>query len=279
MSETPTEAIVVAPEMQPVLSKLEHLSTILNTLEVVDNDSYTKMTLAVKDGKAEIKKIGFVLDPGISSAKEHLDFLRNQKKGYVEKWQTPIDTGDTKARDWLNKKDREATQRAADETAAKVAEQRRVADEERKTRETAADEAREKRVGEIRELLRTKSIGKREAAQLLKAAGAEEEAAKALAAADAEDLKSKPVAPAEAKVERSTVAGVPRTKHYYAALEPDGAEVLMKAFRAAKSDAERLFLARFVKIDEMAISKHARETQDSAKVMAEIPGVKAWDSY
>ena len=271
-----------AVDLAPLQTKLEAFKKFIAEFVVTDQESYKQLTLAVKDGKGEMKKIGHVLDPGVDHAKEHYDFLRNQRNGYLDGWKNAAIVGDQKCRDWLNEENRKTQQRATDEANAKAAEQRRIADEELRQRTEAAAEAKKQRVDEIRELLRTKQIGKRESARLLKEAGADEEAAKATAAADAEDLKSQPVAPVQAKMERPTVAGVPRTMHYYAELEEPkdaSAAKIIDALLASKVEAERIFLLQFIFVDEAAISAYARKAKDSDSVAKAIPGVKAWNSY
>jgi hypothetical protein len=84
---------------------------------------------------------------------------------------------------------REKAAAAAEEK--RVNEERRIAnekkaEEERIERERIAKETRDKRVAEIRAMQKRGEIGKREAAKLLKDAGAAEEAAKEQADADAE---------------------------------------------------------------------------------------------
>lgn len=276
MTESANSEIVLAPELQPTQTALAKFAAYVTATKVTDQDSYTRMTLQVKGAKDEMKKIGFVLDPGIASAKSHYEFLRDQKAGYVAKWQTQITAGDGMAREFLNEQSRLAAQRAADEAAEKARANRAKADEEARTRKADADEKKKLRIAELDTLVRQGVIKKREYARLLKEAGADAEAAKALAEEDAEDLRSQPVAPAAApEIHRAKIAGVPRRRNYY--VEMVDASKLVDAFLADAS--QRAFLRQFITIDESAIGRHVREVKDSHQVMATIPGVRAWDSF
>ena len=63
----------------------------------------------------------------------------------------------------------------------------------REEAEQKAAEAKDRRIKEIRQMLKDKEITKREAEKLLRQAGATEEAALAKAAADAEEVRANPV--------------------------------------------------------------------------------------
>ena len=76
-------------DVKPIETKLTILRARAEQIQVTDQTSYAAACQIVLDGRAEVKAIGFVLDPGIESAKGHLDTLRNQKKGFVDQI-TPI---------------------------------------------------------------------------------------------------------------------------------------------------------------------------------------------
>src|SRR5574337_31896 len=71
-----------------------------DALVVKDAEGYTIACQIKLDAQARIKRIGFVLDPGISSAKEHLDFLKNQKAQFLAPAQEIMDIASEKARAW-----------------------------------------------------------------------------------------------------------------------------------------------------------------------------------
>ena len=152
MSEPQTGLVSgsTAVDLAPLQTKLEAFKKFIAEFVVTDQESYKQLTLAVKDGKGEMKKIGHVLDPGVDHAKEHYDFLRNQRTGYLDGWKNAAIVGDQKCRDWLNEENRKTQQRATDEANAKAAEQRRIADEELRQRTEAAAEAKKQRVDDPR---------------------------------------------------------------------------------------------------------------------------------
>jgi len=148
------------------------------------------------------------------------------------------------------------------------------AEEQRIEAERVAKETLERRVAAIRDMLKRKEIGKREAAKLLKEAGALEEAAKAQAAADEETAKSAP--PPEVKVLPSTpkVAGLRGRVNYYA--DVVDAEKLLVCWASCPVGSERrAYLRQFICLDEQALNAEARKVKNSRKLEAMIPGIKA----
>ena len=74
------------------------------------------------------------------------------------------------------------------------------------------------------------------------------------------------------------MAGIRRTEHFYAEVAPADEYKLIDAMLNGPA-AQRAFLQRFIKVDNQAIGKYARDTKDNQKIMAEIPGVKSWSEH
>jgi DNA repair exonuclease SbcCD ATPase subunit len=243
-------------------------------LTVTDQQSYTAAANFILEANSYVKDVGAKLDPGINSAKTHLDFLKNQKAGYVE----PV------KRLAQLVKERCETFRA-NEKARAEAEQRRLQEAEDRKRQTKSEEDRRaaeaeaatKRAEAVKQInadLKAGIIGKREAAKRLKEAGAEAEAAKATAAAVAEEQAQ--ASPPVVRVAPSipVVAGV-KNQTYYGADLTDG-QAIIRAYETAKDPIRIAFLRRFIQVNEQEIGKFARETKDPEKVMELLPGVRAW---
>lgn len=266
-------------DLKPVESKLAEFSSFVQAIQVRDRDQYTAVTLRVKDAKQEIKKIGFVLDPGIASAKEHYDFLRNQKAAFVSKWQAQIDIGDGKATKWLEEDDRRRHQEEEAEQEKVNAAQRIKAEEERREQERIIAEQKRQREREIEQARKNGEVKAREAERLRKQA--EADAARQRELADKQKQETIAATPTvEVQSLRPKIAGVPRTMHYYA--EVNQPVMLLLAYEAAirNEDTKRqIFLSRFLTVNEQEVGKYAREVKNSAKVMAELPGVTATNSY
>lgn len=81
---------------------------------VTDQQSYVEACELVKTGRAYIKDVGFKLDPGIESARQHLDFLRGEKNKFTEPAKAVISIAEGKAESW-KRSEREAAQREQDE--------------------------------------------------------------------------------------------------------------------------------------------------------------------
>jgi hypothetical protein len=262
-------------DLKPLDSRLAEFSSYVTAIEVKTKEQYAEVSVRVKEAKNEIRKIGFVLDPGIASAKEHLDFLKNQKQGFVSKWEAQIQIGDGKAKKWLEDDERQRRQEQERVQKQLADQQKQKADEERRANEKLAAENRKKRVDEINGLLASKQIGKREAARLLKEAGANEEAEKELIAAQAEETANN-VPEVRVETSRPKIAGVPRTMHYFCEVTDEKA--IIDAFVNGPA-AQRQFLRRFITVDVSEVGKYARDTKNSEQVQKEIPGVRAWNNY
>jgi hypothetical protein len=256
---------------------LESLTERAKKLAVTDQATYTAAANFLIEAKSYVKDVGHKLDPGINSAKTHLDYLKNQKAGYVDPVKRLIDIVQTNAENWRAEEKR----RAEAETRRKQEELDRQAKEkaelDRRAAEKEAADAKRAKVAEINEALASGAIGKREAAKRLKEAGAEEEAAKATAAAVAEEEKNKPAPVVRVAPSVPTVAGVKNQTYYFAEVT-DRYELIEAFATACETDnvERREFLQRFIAVDETEVARYAREVKNPTAVMSSVPGVRAW---
>jgi hypothetical protein len=100
-------------EIAVIESKVMSLRERAEAIQVRDQPSYIEACQIVKAGRAEIKAIGFVLDPGIGSAKEHLDKLKSDKQKFVAQVEPVVKLAETKAEMWV-RQERESAQREQD---------------------------------------------------------------------------------------------------------------------------------------------------------------------
>src|SRR6266404_7261366 len=106
------------------------------------------------------------------------------------------------------------TKRKNDE---RLAAEQKKAEDERKKRERLAKEAKDKKIKDIKAAQKAGEIGKREAARMLREAGAVEEAAIEQAAADAEaQVQAVKDNPVKVEADIPKVAGVPSRTNYKA---------------------------------------------------------------
>jgi len=250
----------IAPiDTKPIENKLATLQQRATAIQVVDQESYAAACQIVLDGRQEVRAIGFVLDPGIDSAKRHLETLRNQKAQFVNRITPIVEIAAQKAEAWKAEERRKAQQEQDAINAQARVDAQRQAEEERKTTEQQAEEERKVRERAIEAARKAGEIGKREEARLKKQAEEDAARAKELAAKQAEETaKNVP----EVKVLPSVpvVAGiVKRVNHKF--------EVV---------DASKL-PRQYLKPDEVAIGERVRKLKDPAKAMMEIPGLRCWE--
>ncbi len=74
-------------EIATITDKVAILRQEAEAIAVINQDDYTKALTFVKGLRAYKKDVGFKLDPGIHSAREHLNFLREEKDKHIR----PID--------------------------------------------------------------------------------------------------------------------------------------------------------------------------------------------
>jgi hypothetical protein len=250
-----SEAIVTVSALQNNidLSKLE-----ASAIVVHNQESYARVAQFLVRTRSLKKQIGFLLDPGIQSAQEHLNKLREDKARFVRQIDEVDAIASRPAAEW-KRKEREAAEaeqkRINDERRREV---ERQAEEYRKAAAAQAEIDRKKREKEIAEARKSGEMGKREAERLRKQAEEDERRRKleaerdaSLAAAGIIDIKVKPSVP--------TVAGI-RARVVYCFEVTDA--------RAVK--------AGFLCPDEKAIGEKVRDDKNPEKSMAEIGGIRCW---
>jgi regulator of protease activity HflC (stomatin/prohibitin superfamily) len=162
-------------------------SALPGELPLTDAEVYATAGLLLNEVRASSELAPSKINPYKAVAKRVLDFLDTRLKAHKLCF-AALDAEIAGKMAERNKRERESAereQRRINEEKREAAQKR--ADEQRAADELLAKEKREKRVAEIRGLLKRGKIGKREAAKLLKEAGATQEADLARAAADAED--------------------------------------------------------------------------------------------
>ena len=224
-----------------------------------------------------IKAVEGHFDPELSPLEERVKRLKNAMSSLISPAKMAKNALVDRQRAWMaeEKRKAEAEQRRRQEEIQRA--QQEKADRERREADAQAAEAKRQAVAEIHREYERGAFGKRELAKRLKAAGAEEEAAKATAAAIAEETKNAPPPVVTVQPNIPKVAGIKNQTFYYA--EVTSEDELIEAFgqAIAVGNTERTaFLRQFITTADALIAKYARETKDDAKVMAQLPGVRAW---
>lgn len=247
---------LLAPiDTKPIENTLALLDERATSIQVRDGESYALACQIALDGRKEIKAIGFVLDPGINSARDHLDMLRNQKAAFVNRITPSIELASRKAEEWKAEERRKATAEEERINQQRRAEAAQKAELERKAAEAQAKQDREQRERELAEARKAGEIGKREEARLAKAAAEAEAAAKKLAA--------KQAAETAANVQDVTVApSVPKVAGIRARVN--------WKFRIV--DVNKI-PRQYMQPNEVSIGYFVRETKQAGEV---IPGIEAY---
>lgn len=268
-----------------IVKDVQHFQTALTALKtqadsIVVNDAATclQAKTAQRNVRDYLKDVHAKLDPFVNLAKRTYDETRDERA----RWLTPgeaIDDALAAKVKAYERQEREAAQREQDRINTENARIKREKDEaDRKAALEKAAADRKVRVAEINAQLRRKEITKREAAKLLKLAGADAEAAAQQAEADAEAAKNAPPPAVTVKPNIPAVAGVPSTVHYKA--EVTDANLLINTFLqcARTLSMERLnYLRQFITVDEQAIGAEARKVKNSREMEARIPGVRFYE--
>jgi hypothetical protein len=223
-----------------------------------------------------IKDVKAKLGPGIASAKEHLDFLKNDMAKYITPAEQLVGIVENKRIRWAEEEKRkaEAEQRRINEENLRTAAIK--AEEERKERERLAAEQRERERKEIEAAKRAGDIGKREAERMKKEADAKTERERILAAEEARKAAEN-VPEVQVKAAVPVVAGAKNQTFYYA--EVTNASQIIAAYNQAliQSNLERQrFLQQFIVVDEQAVGAFARKTKNNEEATAQVPGVRFW---
>lgn len=250
---------LAAVDTRPIENKLATLKQRAEAIQVVDQESYAICCQVVLDGRAEVKAIGFVLDPGIDSAKQHLEKLKNDKAQFVNRVTPIVQMAEQKAEAYKAEERRKAAAEQERINAQLRVEAARKSEEERKAAEKEAEEERKRQEKAAADARKAGEIGKREEAKLKKQAQDDADRAKELAARQAEDaaknVKTVTVAPSV-----PTVAGIKKRVNQ----------------RFEVVDAAKLPRA-FLKADDVAIGEAVRKLKNPALAMTTIPGIRVWE--
>jgi rRNA maturation endonuclease Nob1 len=225
---------------------------------VRDQSTYMEACEILKVGRAEIKAIGFALDPGIESARGHLQKLQSDKKMYVSRVETIIKPVEQKAENWKAEERRKAEAEERRINEERRLEAARIAEAERKERERLADEERKRQQKEAEAARKAGEISKREAERLKKEAEAAAEREKIRAA---EDAKIAAAQVQEVKVRPSvpTVAGIKQRVNWKFRFVDPG--------RIPRT---------YLMPDEVKIGQMVRAEKDKARAEGICPGIEVY---
>ena len=257
-------------DTKPIENKLAALNARAQAIVVSDQPTYVEARQIELDAKAYIKSVGHELDPGIESARSHLDLLRNQKNKFTEPAKAVLDIVARKANDWTAEERRKAKIEEDRINEQRRIEAARAAEVERKERERQAEIDRKAREKELEAQRKAGEIGKREAERLKKEAAEAAEREKVQAAKDAKEAAANVQ---EVRVAPSTpkVAGIKSQQYFFAEVTDESA--IIRAFLAGDSE-RRAFLRQFITVDAQAVGRFARDTKDCDKAASLVPGCK-----
>ena len=256
MSTIPSE--VHKSEIATITDKVAILRQEAEAIAVINQDDYTRALTFVKGVRAYKKDVGFKLDPGIHSAREHLEFLREEKAKHIRPFDEIDKAVSARAAAWGEK-----------ERLAAEAEERRVNKERRRVAAEEAERARiaaekeaarleEERKKEIERARKAGEFGKRDANRLAKEASAQADR-DIKAAQDAQDAAAAQVKEVKVKPSIPKMAGIKRRKNW----------------KHRVVEADRI-PRKFLMPDEVAIGAMVRGKKDKAKAEAECPGILVW---
>ena len=274
-----SNAEIVVPK-EKAIEELNRRLTVLQdqarAIKVTDQPTYVQAAGIRTSFKAYIDAVKFQTRPEIVATKEKLDRLKQDESVLLSPAEAEVKALDDKIVSWREEEKRQARVEQDRKNAELARQAQEKADADRRESERIAAETQKRKMAEIKHLLDTGKIGKREAARQLKAAGLFAQAAIEEAAAAHEEAKNAPPPTVTVKPNVPTVAGAPKNQVYYSArlVSP---EKLWVAFAAAiRSDnSERAaFLSRFFEVSESALAKYARETKDNERASEAVPGVE-----
>lgn len=241
---------------------------------IKDQHSYIAAAQIKNDANAYIEDVKAKLGPGIKSAKDHLNRLKNDMAMYVTPAEQIRDTVEAKRIAYSEEEKRRALIEQEREQEKLRAEARAKAAAEQRESDRLAKEQRVVREKELEAQRKAGEIGKREEARLAKQAAEDEARAKALAAEQAKKTAAD-VKEVVVKANIPVVAGSKNQTFYFS--EVVNPAQIIAEYNAAllRSDLERQrFLSQFIMVNEQAVGQFARKTQDNAKATAMLPGVK-----
>jgi flagellar biosynthesis GTPase FlhF len=279
------ETQIEKPETQPLEMALDVLRAqakgiVINSRE--DCEKYGRLLTAIDDYKKDVTN---KLNPFVEFARRGLDAARQEMQKHLNGAEELRGVVSTPIADF-NRKERLA---AEAETRRENDERRRKAEadaaEVRKQQEEQARLDREKREKEIKAAQKEGDLNKREAEKMRKEAEAREkeqrEQAARDAAAAAANVQEVTVQPSTVKV-----TGARGRVRYFAEFTDFDALLLAytKTFSVSYALSElpavyerRAYLRRFIMSNDQELGKEARETKDSKKLAAAIPGIRACD--
>jgi hypothetical protein len=265
----PTVELVPRPNLEGVESAIEKVNVETAKLDAlaVRAEQFRVITTAEQSGQAKLlqlevrsvaKAAGFNLDSYWEVIKRASDFLSNIYKNHEGKAKAIDDALKASVKIYETEDKRRAQELADKQNRERIEAAEKKAAEDKAERERLAKIEKDKKVKEINAALKRGDIGKREAAKMLREAGAYAEAAIEQAAADAEAkvqaVKDNPVT---VRPNIQAVAGVPSTTHW--------------KFRVL--DADRIPRS-YMTPNEVKIGAQVRFLKDKAKAEAEIPGIE-----
>lgn len=269
MSATGTEIVRATIEQG-----LAALRSDAEAIVIRDQHSYIAAAQIKNDANAYIKDVKAKLGPGIESAKDHLNRLKNDMAMYVTPAEQIRDTVEAKRIAYSEEEKRKALIEQEREQEKLRAEARAKAEAERREADRLAKEQREAREKELEAQRKAGEIGKREEARLAKQAAEDEVKAKALAEEQAIKTASE-FKTVEVKPNIPAVAGSKNQTYYFGEVTNPAQIIAEYNSALIRSDLERQrFLAQFIMVNEQAVGQFARKTQDNAKATAMLPGVK-----
>lgn len=255
---------------------LQSLKKQADAIVVSNQQDYIEAVQIKNQVNSYIKDVKAKLGPGIASAKDHLDFLKNDMMKYLTPATLILDAVEAKRIRWAEEEKRKAEaeqRRINDENRIKA---QAAADAERKERQRIAEEERKQAEKEVEAARKAGDIGKREAERLKKEAALAAEREKARADFEAVHAVEN-VQQVTVKAAVPVVAGVKNQTFYHA--EVTQPVLILLAYQSAvlNNDKDRmLFLGRFITVDTQEVGKFARDTKDNSKATAQLPGVRFW---
>jgi hypothetical protein len=277
--ETAITKLSVETEKLPVLKEKADALIAKGPLNWTADDCQAAKLLEL-DVRTVKKQAGLLLDPYWEVVKTASNKLSDYYKGHED----PADAIDKQLQANVKIFEAEEKMRAQRETdrqnRERLAAAEKKAKEEREDRERKAKEEKDKKIKEINAGLKRGDIGKREAAKMLREAGAYAEAAIEQAAADTEaSVQAVKDNPVTVKADVRPVAGVPSRTNYKAELK-DFDQLLyayVATFAKPINMERRLYLRRFIMANEQKVGEEARDTKDSKKMSAAIPGFRFYE--
>ena len=210
MNDHKAEIAATPIDTKPIENRLAILDQRATAIQVKDPESYELACQIALDGRKEIKVIGFALDPGIGSAREHLETLRNRKNAFVNKVKPIVDLASGKAAAW---REQERLAAEAEQKRLNEERQRQAREEAERARIAAEKEAARQEQEKKKEIERARKageFGKRDANRLAKEATAQAEIDRQAARAAEEtarvvkEVKVKPSIPKMAGIKGRT---------------------------------------------------------------------------